>query len=66
MTKSLHSALSDLGLEAARIVYPGHDACPVYEKASVLPLDEAMRKVASLGFAKRRALKSRTDRQSRG
>lgn len=65
MTKSLHSALSDLGLEAAWIVYPGHDAYPVHEKASVLPLDEAMRKVASFAFEKRKAVKSRGDRRSR-
>jgi len=37
MTRSLHVALSDLGLERACIVYPGKKTYPVHEKVTVLP-----------------------------
>jgi hypothetical protein len=45
MTKSLHNALADLGLDAAWIVYPGNDPYRVYERVSVLPLPDAMRTI---------------------
>lgn len=38
MTKSLHIALADLGLERAWIVYPGEDAYAVHPKVDALPL----------------------------
>lgn len=38
MTRSLHIALADLGLERAWIVYPGTERYPVHEKVEVLPL----------------------------
>ena len=50
MTKSLHSALADLRLDAAWIVYPGHDRYPVHERVTVLPLFQAMQQAAA--FAK--------------
>ena len=65
MTKSLHSALADLGLEAAWIVYPGHDAYPVHEKVSVYPLDDVMRVVASLLFEQPKKAKNKAKRPSR-
>ena len=42
MTKSLHIALEDLKLEAAWIVYPGHEAYPVHEKVRVCPLAQLL------------------------
>ena len=41
MTKSLHVAMSDLGLEQAWIVYPGKRRYRVHDKVEVLPLTEA-------------------------
>ena len=41
MTKSLHVALSDLGLKQAWIVYPGTRRYRVHERVKVLPLAEA-------------------------
>ena len=40
MTKSLHIALGDLGLEQAWIIYPGTRRYRVHEKVEVLPLAE--------------------------
>ena len=48
MTKSLHSALADLKLRRAWIVYPGGEEYPVHDKVEVLPLPEAMRRVRRL------------------
>jgi hypothetical protein len=42
MTKSLHIALEDLKLEAAWIVYPGHETYPVHEKVRVCPLAQLL------------------------
>jgi hypothetical protein len=41
MTRSLHVALEDLGLERAFIVYPGSARYRVHEKVEVVPLAEA-------------------------
>jgi len=41
MTRSLHVALQDLGLERAFIVYPGSVRYRVHEKVEVVPLAEA-------------------------
>lgn len=38
MTRSLHSALTDLNLEHAWILHPGTRAYPVHDKVDVLPL----------------------------
>jgi predicted AAA+ superfamily ATPase len=40
MTKSLHVALHDLGLERAWILYPGTRRYPVHERVEALPLSE--------------------------
>ena len=45
MTKSLHIAVQDLGLERAWIVYPGTKRYAVHEKVEALPL----REIGSLG-----------------
>ena len=45
MTKSLHVALSDLGLERAWIVHPGTETYAVHEKVEALPLREAARRL---------------------
>jgi hypothetical protein len=37
MTRSLHVAIEDLGLEHACILYPGKDTYRVHEKVTVLP-----------------------------
>jgi hypothetical protein len=58
MTKSLHSAISDLGLDAAWIVYPGTEAYPVHEKVTALPLADMMRTVGR-EFAGRRTRRAR-------
>jgi uncharacterized protein len=38
VTKSLHMAINDLGLDYAWIVYPGNEKYQVHEKITVLPL----------------------------
>ena len=48
MTKSLHSAISDLALDAAWIVYPGRESYPVHERVSVVPLPDAMQAIDAL------------------
>jgi len=48
MTKSLHSALADLSLSRAYIVYPGPNRYRVHEKVEVLPLADALRIAAEL------------------
>lgn len=40
MTKSMHSALADLRLDAAWIVYPGDERYRIHEKVEVVPLRE--------------------------
>ena len=40
MTRSLHIALEDLGLERAYLVYPGVKRYPVDESVEAIPLDE--------------------------
>jgi predicted AAA+ superfamily ATPase len=40
MTKSLHIALQDLGLERLYVVYPGRSRYPLHEKEAALPLSE--------------------------
>lgn len=46
MTKSLHIALEDLGLDQAWIVYPGADTYPVHERVECIPLNEILKKLA--------------------
>lgn len=48
MTRSLHIALADLGLEQAWIVYPGTERYPVHEKVEVLPLVNVPERLALL------------------
>ena len=43
MTRSLHIALTDLRLERAWVVYPGHERYRIHEKVEVLPLADASR-----------------------
>lgn len=38
MTRSLHVALADLGLERAFVVYPGAERYPLHERVEALPL----------------------------
>jgi hypothetical protein len=40
MTRSLHGALNELGLEHVWIVFPGKSAYPLHERISALPLRE--------------------------
>lgn len=46
MTKSLHVALADLGLERAWIVYPGRDSYRAHERVEVVPLNAALERLA--------------------
>jgi hypothetical protein len=48
MTKSLHTALQDLRLNHAWIIYPGIDQYPVHEKVDVAPLSAALVKLKSI------------------
>jgi len=41
MTRSLHVALNDLGLQAVRVVYPGKDRYRLHEKVECVPLRDA-------------------------
>jgi hypothetical protein len=43
MTRSLHVALEDLGLDRAFVVYPGRQRYRVHDKVEVVPLAEAQR-----------------------
>ncbi|HBA85922.1 MAG TPA: hypothetical protein DCZ95_17700 [Verrucomicrobia bacterium] len=43
MTKSLHSALTDLNLDQAWIIHPGEQAYPLHDKVEALPLQELSR-----------------------
>ena len=38
MTKSMHVALTDLGLDALYVVYPGTESYPLHQKVRALPL----------------------------
>lgn len=38
MTKSMHSALSDLKLDRLAVVHPGDKAYPMAEKVAAVPL----------------------------
>jgi uncharacterized protein len=38
ITKSMHIALKDLGLERMWVVYPGEDRYPMHEQIEALPL----------------------------
>jgi len=49
MTKSLHIALEDLGLERAWIVHPGKETYPVHPKVSAVPLPAILQELARLG-----------------
>jgi predicted AAA+ superfamily ATPase len=46
MTKSLHSAISDLSLDRAWIIYPGTERYRIHEKVEVLPLTDCREIVA--------------------
>jgi predicted AAA+ superfamily ATPase len=48
MTKSLHSALQDLKLSRAWMVYPGKETYPVHEKVEALPLTRVPEFLAGL------------------
>jgi hypothetical protein len=48
VTKSMHSALTDLDLAHLWVVYPGPHNYPVHEKITVLPLAEAGNLAAKL------------------
>jgi hypothetical protein len=48
MTKSLHVAIGDLGLEHAWIIHPGTEAYPVHERVDALPAKEIPTKLRSL------------------
>ena len=47
-TKSMHSALADLGLEHLWVIYPGQDRYGVGEKITVVPAREIPTLVADL------------------
>jgi uncharacterized protein len=48
MTKSLHIALNDLGLDRAWIVYPGTETYRVHESVEAIPLSRMMKVLAKL------------------
>jgi predicted AAA+ superfamily ATPase len=48
MTKSLHTALEDLDLVRAWIVYPGTESYAVHERVDVIPLGGVLRELARL------------------
>ena len=48
MTPSLRTALEDVRLDRAWIVYPGSRAYPVHERGEAVPLDQAMEIVRKL------------------
>ncbi len=48
MTKSLHSAITDLCPERIWVVYPGKDTYPIHEKAEVVPLANALAQAKAL------------------
>jgi predicted AAA+ superfamily ATPase len=48
MTRSLHIALEDLGLERAFVVHPGKAAYAVHERVEVLPLLQATSRLRGL------------------
>lgn len=48
MTKSLHVAIADLGVERAWILYPGTERYRVHEKVEALPLAQAFAELAPL------------------
>jgi len=43
MTKSMHSALSDLALEHLWVVYPGSETYPIHDRVTVIPLHGMVR-----------------------
>ena len=52
MTKSIHVALQDLGLERVFIVYPGKQRYRIHEKVEVIPLTECFHQ-RDLGIAQK-------------
>lgn len=42
LTKSMHIALADLGLDKLFVVYPGNDRYPLHEKIEALPLRDCV------------------------
>ncbi|HEV3021141.1 MAG TPA: hypothetical protein VGX76_01690 [Pirellulales bacterium] len=43
MTKSLHTALADLKLQRAWVVYPGSETYRIHENVEAIPLPEVMK-----------------------
>ena len=52
MTKSIHVAIQDLGLERVFIIYPGKQRYRIHEKAEVIPLTECIHQ-RDLGLAQK-------------
>jgi len=52
MTKSIHVAIQDLGLERVFIVYPGKQRYRIHEKVEVIPLTECIHQ-RDLGLAQK-------------
>lgn len=50
MTRSLHTALTDLKLERAWIVHPGTAAFPIHDQVNVVPLADALEIARTLPF----------------
>ena len=47
-SRSMHTAIQDLGLERLWVIYPGHQEYPLDDKISVIPIDSLPRIVNSL------------------
>ena len=48
MTKSLHTALADLSLDRAWVVYPGRERYRLHEKVEAIPLTECLNTLDSI------------------
>lgn len=48
MTKSLHTALGDLALDRAWVVYPGRERYRLHEKVEAIPLTDCLNAMRSL------------------
>ena len=52
LTKSLHIALNDLGLERAWIIYPGATSYPVPDRVEVLSIDDMQERLEFMAHAR--------------
>jgi len=63
MTRSLHVALKDLGLDRTFVLYPGAKAYPIHEQVEVVPL-EHLHEIAIAGREQGRGDRSGSNRSA--